>query len=179
MLAFLGLIILSPIILVVLLITTIDLKYYPVFVQIRTIDGNKCFNFIKIRTMKKNSPNVPTSDFVDPGIYITKWGSFLRRNSIDEILNLVCILKGDMSFIGPRPIMFNEFDLIDLRTRSGITGKGGITGLAQVNGRDHIDLTRKVACERYYQRNCKSILLNVHILLKTLLIVLKKTDISH
>jgi O-antigen biosynthesis protein WbqP len=94
-------------------------------------------------------------------------------------MNLVSIIKGDMKFIGPRPIMDIENELIDLRRRNGISGLAGITGLAQINGRDEITMQRKVACERYYKRHHPSMSLRMMILLRTFIIVIRKSGISH
>jgi O-antigen biosynthesis protein WbqP len=168
----------SPIILIILLITFFDLKANPIFVQDRVIDGSRIFKFYKIRTMKKSAPQVATNLIESPHLFITKWGKFLRTTSIDEVLNLISIVKGDMNFIGPRPIMVNEIELIEYRKRNGISSKGGVTGLAQIEGRDYILVTRKIAAERYYESK-KNFLLDVSIILKTIYIVLKRSGISH
>jgi O-antigen biosynthesis protein WbqP len=168
----------SPIILIILIITMLDLHCNPIFVQKRTVDGETDFDFYKIRSMVKYAPVVPTAQFIEPKLYITKWGRFLRTSSIDELLNLVCIVKGDMKFIGPRPIMLNEKELILLRKKNKIHGKAGITGLAQINGRDLISIAKKVACERYYCHH-NSVLLRYYVVLKTVQIVLKRTNITH
>ncbi len=102
----------------------------------------------------------------------------MRSYSIDELLNLINILRGDMNFIGPRPIMPDETELTLLRLRNGICGKAGITGLAQINGRDFVTLTRKVACERFYERN-KSLKLQIWIIWKTFWLVIRKVGVSH
>jgi O-antigen biosynthesis protein WbqP len=128
--------------------------------------------------MRKNTPQLASGLIERPDLLITRWGRFLRFWSIDELLNLVSIILGDMNFIGPRPIMPNEEDLIKLRMRYGIKSKGGLTGLAQINGRDFISLSRKIAAEKYYENN-KSNILNFYILLKTIKIVLLRRDISH
>jgi lipopolysaccharide/colanic/teichoic acid biosynthesis glycosyltransferase len=129
--------------------------------------------------MRKTAPEVPTGDFWAPHIHITRWGKFLRSNSLDELLNLISIVKGNMNFIGPRPIMPCEYELMKLRSSYNIRSKPGITGLAQVNGRDLITITRKVACERIYERRKASVIFRLCILLKTAEIVLKKTGVTH
>jgi len=179
LIAFLLILCLSPLILLLLVITAIDIRGNPVFVQKRTVSGPTAFNFYKIRSMRKNAPVVPTSEFLLPQIYITPWGKFLRSNSLDELLNLVCIVGGDMNFIGPRPTMISEYELIDLRVKHHIRSKAGITGLAQINGRDVISLNRKVACERVYELRKSSLIFRLYILLKTFEIVIKKSGISH
>lgn len=178
-LAFLLIVILSPILLILLLITFLDFKCNPIFEQLRTGFGSKEFKFYKIRSMRKLAPNIPTGEFKDSHKYITRWGKFLRIYSLDELLNLVCIVKGDMKFIGPRPIMVTELQLISLRLKNGIDCKPGITGLAQINGRDLITIDRKVACERYYNRRKSSVLLRIYIVYKTVQIVFSKSGISH
>lgn len=177
--AFVLLLVGFPLIFIVLLITMIDLRCNPIFVQKRTVAGSRNFNFYKIRSMHKSAPNLPTGEFVDPSKYITRWGSLLRTYSIDELMNLVCIVRGDMNFIGPRPIMPCEVELIDMRLKNGIHSKPGVTGLAQINGRDMISLKRKVACERYYEMRKSSVILRIFILFKTLVIVLRKSGIKH
>ncbi len=177
--AILLLIFLSPLIFILLVITTINLRCNPIFTQNRTVNGDESFVFFKIRSMIVTAPVVPTSQLLEADVYITRWGKFLRAYSLDEILNLVCIVRGDMNFIGPRPIMENEFELMQLRNKNGIRCKPGITGLAQVNGRDFIKLNRKVACERYFKSHKSSMFLRIFILLKTLRMVIDKSGILH
>jgi O-antigen biosynthesis protein WbqP len=179
LLAFLLIIIIAPILLILIIITFLDLKCNPIFVQSRTVSGEKEFNFYKIRSMRKSAPNLPTGEFVNVNEYITRWGRFLRMFSLDELLNLICIVNGQMKFIGPRPIMICETELVLLRLKNGITGKAGITGLAQINGRDLITMDRKVACERYYNHRKSSVNLRLYIIFKTVLIVIRKSGISH
>jgi O-antigen biosynthesis protein WbqP len=176
--AIIILFILSPFLLMILIITTIDLKANPIFIQTRVIDGKSEFKFYKIRSMNVNAPNLPTDSLINAHLYISKWGRFLRSTSIDEILNLISVINGDMNFIGPRPIMPNETNLIELRKRYGIKSKGGLTGFAQINGRDFISPSRKIAAEKYYELN-KSNVLNFYIFLKTVKIVFLRRGISH
>ncbi len=177
-LAFLLIVFISPILLVILIITTFNLRCNPVFKQNRTVNGSSIFIFYKFRSMKKFAPDIPTDLLINPNKYTTKWTRFLRSYSIDELLNLINILKGDMNFIGPRPIMPDETDLTSLRKTNGIEGKSGITGLAQINGRDFVTITKKVACERYYQRN-QSLRLRIWIIWRTFWLVIKKVGVSH
>jgi len=179
LLALLLLIILSSFILLLLLITWLNLKCNPIFIQRRTVNGGREFNFYKIRSMRKFAPNVPTGEFTNVELYVTKWGKFLRMYSFDELLNLISILNGDMKFIGPRPIMLSEFALITLRYKNKIDCMPGVTGLAQINGRDLITVNRKIACEKYYNLRKSSIKLRLYILYKTFQIVINKTGISH
>jgi O-antigen biosynthesis protein WbqP len=178
-LAIVLIVILSPILVLLLCVTFLDLKCNPIFVQIRTLSGEKNFRFYKIRSMNKLAPNVPTGEFTNANLHITRWGRFLRMYSLDELLNLICIINGDMEFIGPRPIMPVETELLALRSKNAINSKPGITGLAQIKGRDLITLNRKVACERYYDHRKSSIKLRIYIIYVTFLIVIKKTGISH
>jgi O-antigen biosynthesis protein WbqP len=170
---------LLPVILVLLIITALDLKCSPIFVQKRTVSGELEFDFYKIRSMVKIAPVVPTSDLIGAKLYITRWGNFLRMYSLDELLNLICIIKGDMKFLGPRPIMLCENELINMRSKNKVSGKAGITGLAQVNGRDLISMTKKVACERYFKHRRSSVRLRLYIVFKTLVIVIRRSNIIH
>jgi O-antigen biosynthesis protein WbqP len=178
LLALLLLLILTPLLIPILLITFFDLKCNPVFVQPRTVNGLKIFDFYKIRTMRKDAPLVDTNSFKNPEIYITKWGQFLRLYSIDELLNLISIVEGNMSFIGPRPIMTSETEMIRVRQLYKIDSLGGLTGFAQINGRDMITIGRKIAAERYFEMR-KSRALKLYILMVTIKIVFKKSGITH
>lgn len=178
-LALVLLCLLAPIILVLLSVTFYIFKCNPVFIQKRTVNGLSEFNFYKIRSMLKETPNLPTANLENANMYIPKWGRFLRRTSLDETLNIISILKGDMSFIGPRPILKSEYELIKMRQMSGINDLPGITGLAQINGRDLITLERKVACERFYNRASRKFTLNIFIIVHTVKIVLMKSGIKH
>ena len=177
--AIILIIIISPILVILLFITFLDFKCSPIFIQQRTVSGLEIFSFYKIRSMRKTAPNVPTGEFRNVDNYISRWGRFLRLYSLDELLNLICIINGDMKFIGPRPIMACEAELIRLRKRNGIINKPGITGLAQINGRDLISISRKVACEKYYNHRRSALKLRIFIIYKTILIVIKKTGITH
>jgi O-antigen biosynthesis protein WbqP len=178
-LALVLIIIISPILVLLICITFLDFKCNPIFIQIRTVSGSEQFSFYKIRSMRKTAPNVPTGELTNTDLHISRWGRFLRMYSLDELLNLICIVNGDMKFIGPRPIMPIETELLTLRRLNGIKSKPGITGLAQISGRDLISKSRKVACERYYDRRQASLKLRIFIIFKTVLIVLRKTGITH
>lgn len=173
------LICLSPLIILLLIVTMIDLRCNPIFIQKRTVNGEKNFTFYKIRSMRKNAPVIPTPEFTEPHLYISRWGKFLRSNSLDELLNLISIIEGSMKFIGPRPIMTTEFELLNLRKKNNIQSKPGLTGLAQINGRDIITMKRKVACERIYERRKSSVKFRIYIFFKTILVVIKKSGIVH
>ena len=177
--AFILIIIISPILGLLMFMTLLDLKCNPIFIQKRTVSGPGDFSFYKIRSMYKTAPNVPTGEFINIHMYSSRWGRFLRLYSLDELLNLICIVNGDMLFIGPRPIMICETELLLLRKKNGIVGKPGITGLAQISGRDLITVNRKIACERYYNRKSASLSLKLFIIYKTFVIVVNKTGITH
>jgi len=128
--------------------------------------------------MKKNTPDIPTHLVEDPSSLFTNRGPFLRKFSLDELPQLFNILKGQMTFIGPRPALYNQEDLKDLRTQSGVhTLIPGVTGWAQVNGRDELSIPDKVKMDVYYLKN-KSVWLDIKILFLTLLKVLKADGVK-
>jgi O-antigen biosynthesis protein WbqP len=133
----------------------------------------------KFRTMKIGTPTVATHLLESPDTFLTLVGPFLRRSSLDELPQLWCIIKGQMSFVGPRPALFNQFDLIQLRTENGIHCiLPGITGWAQINGRDELSIEQKVILDKEYLQK-KSILFDIKILFLTLSKVLNKDGITH
>jgi len=133
----------------------------------------------KFRTMRTDTPAVATHLLKNPEAYLTPVGSFLRKFSLDELPQLWSILKGDMSFVGPRPALHNQDDLKELRTRRNIhTLIPGITGWAQVNGRDELPIPVKVEFDDYYMKN-KSFILDLKILWMTFVKVLKTEGIRH
>lgn len=140
---------------------------------------NVIFRMPKFRSMKIGTPAVATHLLADANSYLTPIGSFLRKSSLDELPQLWSIVKGDMSFVGPRPALFNQQDLIELRTRNGIHDLlPGLTGWAQVNGRDELPIPQKVAFEIEYM-NKKSSWLDIKIICLTLLKVLKRDNVTH
>jgi O-antigen biosynthesis protein WbqP len=129
--------------------------------------------------MRIDTPVVATHLLQNPNHWLTPIGSFLRRSSLDELPQLWCILKGDMSFVGPRPALFNQEDLIALRTELGIDMLlPGLTGWAQINGRDELPIPKKVALDFEYMRH-QSFLFDLKILWMTAIKVLTKDGISH
>jgi O-antigen biosynthesis protein WbqP len=141
--------------------------------------NNIIFKMPKYRTMHIHTPAVATHLLKNPEAYLTTVGSFLRKLSLDELPQLLSILKGDMSFVGPRPALYNQDDLITLRTLKGIHKIiPGITGWAQVNGRDDIPIPLKVEYDAYYMKN-KSIILDLKIVWMTAVNVLRKRGIKH
>ncbi len=140
---------------------------------------NTQFVMYKFRTMNAGTPVVATHLLQDPGQHLAPLGAVLRRTSMDEIPQLYNILRGDMSFVGPRPALFNQYDLISMRTRLGVHRLlPGLTGWAQVNGRDDLPIPVKVTFDRFYLQN-RGLLFDLRILLLSLVKVLKKEGVSH
>jgi O-antigen biosynthesis protein WbqP len=129
--------------------------------------------------MKKNTPNVATHLLSNPDQYLLKIGKYIRKTSIDEIPNLINIIKGEMEFVGPRPALYNQDDLMILRVATGVDKlKPGITGWSQINGRDDISIEKKVQLEQEYLYR-KSFLFDIEIIIKTIMNVLFKNGVSH
>ena len=141
--------------------------------------GNVIFRMPKFRSMRVGTPAVATHLLQDPNAHLTPIGSFLRKSSLDELPQLWSILKGDMSFVGPRPALFNQDDLITLRTQHGVhVLLPGLTGWAQVNGRDELPIPEKVKLDvEYLQR--RSFLFDVGILWLTFVKVVRRDGVTH
>jgi O-antigen biosynthesis protein WbqP len=140
---------------------------------------NQLFKMPKYRSMNIDTPAVATHLLADPKSVLTPIGNFLRRSSMDELPQLWSILKGDMSFVGPRPALFNQDDLIELRTKQGVDKLlPGLTGLAQVNGRDELLIQQKVAFDVEYLKY-QSFCFDIKILWLTFLKVLQRDGVSH
>ena len=140
---------------------------------------NKIFRMPKFRTMQVETPVVATHLMANPVKYLSSFGGFLRRSSLDELPQLFSILKGDMSFVGPRPALFNQDNLIALRTEKGVDKLvPGLTGWAQVNGRDELPIPEKVALDMEYMER-QSFWFDLKILWMTLLKVIRKDGVSH
>ena len=177
--ALLILIVLSPIFLFVAFVILIEDGYPFFFNQKRVGINYSFFNIYKFRSMKKNTPNVATHLLINPDQYLLKIGKFIRKTSLDELPNLINIIKGEMVFVGPRPALYNQDDLMALRVVAGVDKlKPGITGWAQINGRDEISIEAKVALEKEYQIR-KSLLFDIEILIKTFTNVLFSKGVSH
>jgi len=141
--------------------------------------NNTIFRMPKFRTMRINTPAVATHLMKNPDVFLTPIGSFLRKFSLDELPQLYSILKGDISFVGPRPALYNQDDLVELRTGKGIDKLiPGITGWAQVNGRDELPIPVKVEFDEYYLKN-RSFIFDMKILLITFFNVLSSKGITH
>ena len=129
--------------------------------------------------MKKNTPNIATNLLINPERYLLQVGNFIRKTSLDELPNLINIVKGEMVFVGPRPALYNQDDLMSLRVAKGVDKlKPGITGWAQINGRDDISIEKKVELEEEYL-NKKSFLFDLKIIIKTFTNVLFRKGIIH
>lgn len=140
---------------------------------------NKVFRMPKFRSMRVGTPAVATHLLADPKVHLTPIGSFLRKSSLDELPQLWSILVGDMSFVGPRPALFNQDDLIALRTQCGVHGLvPGLTGWAQVNGRDELPIPDKVKLDvEYLQR--QSLWFDIRILWLTFVKVIQRDGVTH
>jgi len=140
---------------------------------------NKIFKMPKFRSMRVGTPALATHLLTDPSAYLTPIGSFLRKSSLDELPQLWSILTGDMSFVGPRPALYNQHDLIELRTRLGVHELvPGLTGWAQINGRDELPIPQKVRLDvEYLQR--RSLAFDIRILWLTFVKVIRRDGITH
>ncbi len=140
---------------------------------------NVIFKMPKFRSMRVDTPAVATHLLPNPDSFLTPMGSFLRKSSLDELPQLWSILKGDMSFVGPRPALFNQHDLVALRTQAGVHAlTPGLTGWAQINGRDELPIPQKVAFDVEYLRR-KSLLFDLKIILLTALKVIRRDNVTH
>jgi O-antigen biosynthesis protein WbqP len=141
--------------------------------------NNVIFKMPKFRSMRVGTPAVATHLLADAQSHLTAIGGFLRKSSLDELPQLWCILKGDMSIVRPRPALFNQADLIALRTKQNVhTIKPGLTGWAQINGRDELPIPEKVALDAYYLKY-QSLFLDIKIIALTVLKVVRRDGVSH
>lgn len=141
--------------------------------------NNRIFKMPKFRSMRVDTPPVATHLLADPTLYLTPIGSFLRKSSLDELPQLWSIIKGDMSFVGPRPALFNQDDLIALRTEHRVHELvPGLTGWAQINGRDELPIPEKVKLDREYLLR-QSFWFDIEILWLTLIKVMRRDGVSH
>ena len=177
--ALILLLILSPLFLLVAISIFIE-DGIPVFFDQKRVGVNYTFfNIYKFRSMKKNTPNVATHLLTNPDLYLLRIGKFIRKTSLDELPNLINIIKGEMVFVGPRPALYNQDDLMTLRVATGVDKlKPGITGWAQINGRDDISIEKKVQLEQKYLYQ-KSFLFDLEIIIKTFTNVLFSKGVSH
>lgn len=150
-----ALLILFPILLIISIAIVIDSPGRVLFCQKRVGKGKTHFNILKFRTMRADAPaNMPTHELSDPEKWITHTGRFLRKTSLDELPQIINILAGNMSIVGPRPALWNQFDLIEERDKYGANDiRPGLTGWAQINGRDELSIEKKAAFDGEYAQN--------------------------
>jgi len=163
----------TPVLTILIILIKFTSKGPAIFKQNRVGQNKVNFNILKFRTMRTDTPkNMPTHLLKEPAKYITPIGKILRKTSLDELPQLINIIKGEMSFVGPRPALFNQIDLIELRDKYKVNSiKPGVTGWAQVNGRDELDIPTKVEYDKYYYEH-QSFLFDLKILIKTALSVI-------
>ena len=177
--ALILIILFSPIFIFVAITILIEDGFPALFTQKRVGINYTFFKIYKFRSMKKDTPNVATHLLTNPDQYLLKIGKFIRKTSLDELPNLINIIKGEMVFVGPRPALYNQDDLMGFRVATGVHKlKPGITGWAQINGRDEISIEKKVQLEQEYLHR-KSFLLDIEIVIKTFTNVLFSKGVSH
>ncbi|MBU3197739.1 sugar transferase [Clostridium estertheticum] len=171
------LVLLSPLFIIVGVIIKLNSKGPVFFTQMRIGKNNELFKFYKFRTMKVGTPNVATDKLDSSKSYVTTSGKILRKTSMDELPQIINIIKGDMVLVGPRPALYNQYELKELRTKVGVhTLLPGITGWAQINGRDNNDDHEKTRHDAYYLNN-KSLKLDALIIFRTVFKVLRAEGI--
>ena len=177
-LAFLGIVILSPLLIVLIVLIKLDSKGPIIFRQKRVGKDKKHFNIYKFRTMKIDTPkNTPTHLLENPDQWITRIGKIMRKTSLDEIPQFLNILKGDMSFVGPRPALWNQYDLIKERDKYNVHKVlPGVTGWAQVNGRDELLIPDKAKLDGEYL-NHLNLLTDIKLVLKTFIVEFKNDGV--
>ncbi len=177
-LSLVGLIILSPIFLILIIAIKVDTKGPAFFKQKRVGIDKTYFNILKFRTMRIDTPqNMPTHLLKNPEQYITKVGKFLRKTSLDELPQIINILSGTMSCIGPRPALWNQYDLIAERDKYEANNiRPGLTGWAQINGRDMTSIEEKSQLDGEYVRKY-GILMDVKVFFRTIVLVAKKSGV--
>ena len=179
MVALVLMLILAPLLLLVVLAIRLTSLGPVLFRTPRVGKNSRLFTMYKFRTMRVDTPQVATHLLKKPDQFLTPVGDFLRRTSLDELPQLINVLLGDMSLIGPRPALFNQDDLIALRTARGVNElTPGITGWAQVNGRDSLPITEKVKLDEWYLKN-RSFCLDLKVVGMTVVKVLRKDGVAH
>ncbi len=175
----LGLCVSLPLILLAVLLVGATSKGPILYWSDRVGQHNKIFSMPKFRSMRVGTPAVASHLLNNPDTYLSPVGAFLRKSSLDELPQLWCILKGTMSFVGPRPALFNQDDLIRLRTEAGVDSLiPGLTGWAQINGRDELPITEKVALDIEYLQH-QSLALDIKILFLTFVKVIRRDNVMH
>ncbi|MDQ4483696.1 sugar transferase [Bacillus cereus] len=177
--AIVGLVVSSPVFLLLIICIKLDSKGPVLFKQRRIGKGKKEFYILKFRTMRIDTPkDMPTHLLEDPDMYITRIGKFLRKTSLDELPQIINIIKGEMSIIGPRPALWNQYDLIKERDKYGANDvTPGLTGWAQINGRDEIPINVKAKLDGEYVREL-SLLFDLKVFFMTIKSVLKSEGVQ-
>ncbi|MBM7453036.1 O-antigen biosynthesis protein WbqP [Acholeplasma morum] len=177
-LALIGLIVLSPLFLILMIFIKLDSKGPILFKQKRVGRHKKHFNILKFRTMRIDTPrDMPTHLLENPDQWITKMGKLLRKTSLDELPQIINILRGDMSIIGPRPALWNQFDLMEERDRYDVHRLyPGLTGYAQVHGRDELTIADKAKLDGFYVKHI-SLWLDIKIFFKTIISIFKSDGV--
>lgn len=177
-LALIGLVVLSPVFLILIIAIKVDSRGPVLFKQKRVGIHKSYFNILKFRTMKIDTPkDMPTHMLSNPEQYITKAGKFLRKTSLDELPQIINILKGEMSIIGPRPALWNQYDLIEERNKYGANDvMPGLTGWAQINGRDELEIPIKARLDGEYVEKM-SFFMDVKCFVGTIISVLKSDGV--
>ena len=177
-LSFIGLIVLSPLLLVLVILIKLDSKGPILFKQKRIGRNKKYFYILKFRTMRIDTPkDTPTHMLENPQQWITKVGKFLRKTSLDEIPQIINILKGDMSIIGPRPALWNQYDLVEERDKYDVHKLyPGLTGYAQINGRDELPIPEKAKLDGFYVKHI-SLWLDIKIFFGTIVSIFKSDGV--
>ena len=174
-----GLVLLSPLLVGLAVAVRLDSPGPSLHWSRRVGRRNRTFPMPKFRTMRTGAPDVATHLLVDPGRWVTRLGAFLRRSSLDELPQLWSVLKGDMSLVGPRPALFNQVDLVALRTRAGVDAlRPGLTGWAQINGRDELPVPEKAKLDREYLERM-SLSFDLRILAATAFAALSGRGVTH
>ena len=177
-----GVVLLLPLVIVTYLLVKLTSKGPTLYWSKRVGRNNNTFMMPKFRSMRIGTPQIAThlmNQQANPDAYLTPVGSFIRKTSLDELPQLWSVLIGDMSVVGPRPALFNQDDLISLRTAKNVhTLKPGITGWAQINGRDEIPIVQKVELDEYYLKH-QSLWFDIKIIMLTIVKVLRRDNITH
>lgn len=179
LISLLLLVVFSPVLAFVALLISLTSSGGVIFKSNRVGYQNRIFSMWKFRTMRIDTPQLATHLLEKPQNFLTPIGAFLRRTSLDELPQLWNVLRGDMALVGPRPALFNQEDLISLRSERGVhLLRPGITGWAQINGRDELPIPLKVELDAFYLQN-RSLIFDIKILLMTLFKVFKSEGVSH
>ena len=174
-----GLVLLSPLLLGLAIAVRLESPGPALHWSRRVGQGNRIFAMPKFRTMRTGAPDVATHLLADPASWVTPLGSALRRKSLDELPQLWSVLKGDMSLVGPRPALFNQDDLVALRTAAGVDRlRPGVTGWAQINGRDELPIPQKVGLDREYLER-RSLAFDLKIIAATVRAALSGHGVTH